>query len=165
MNVRAFKSGMISSITNGALVPLNYGLGRMAPNAATVGPAGSIVGALNGKLESVKENGEEVIVSGWAVDTLADGAGVSPVTILASVDYKQVFAALAMGNRPDLPKAGVAPDPYHGFSFALPQAASKELLSPGKHIIVVKAIGTPSSAIPKLLPGGSFKRCNDGKCE
>ena len=166
VNVRAFKSGMLGSITNGALVPLNYGLGRMAPNAADAGPGGAAIGKLNGNLDSVVKNiaSGEVIVSGWAVDTLASGGGTSPVTIVASVDYKPTLAVLATQNRPDLPKAGVAPDPYHGFTLTLPEAASKKLLSAGEHILIVKAIGTPSSAVPKLLPGVSFKRCIDGKC-
>ena len=62
---------MLSSITNGALVPLNYGLGRMAPGAGKVGPAGHAVGALNGRLDAVTVGPSGVVtVSGWAVDTL-----------------------------------------------------------------------------------------------
>merc|ERR1711871_341230 len=160
VNVRAFKAGMVSSVTNGALIPLNYGLGRMAPNAGDAGPGGVVVGALNGNLDSVERISEsdEVAISGWAVDTLSDGEGLSPVTIVVSVDYKPCAAVLAAEDRPDSPKAGVAPDPYHGFSLTLPAAASKDLLSSGEHILIVKAIGTPSSPFPKLLPGISMKK-------
>ena len=48
VNVRAFKQGFVASVTNGALVELNYGLGRMAPGAGAVGPGGHAVGFLNG---------------------------------------------------------------------------------------------------------------------
>ena len=166
VNVRAFKSGMLSSITNGALVPLNYGLGRMAPGAGKVGPAGHAVGALNGRLDAVTVGPSGVVtVSGWAVDTLGKGAGTAPVTVLVSVDYTPIAASLAVGYRPDLPKAGVAPDAYHGFAIELPENASKQLLSPGKHIVIVKAIGTPSTTIPLMLPGASSRRCVDGNCD
>ena len=162
VNVRAFKSGMLSSITNGALVPLNYGLGRMAPGAGNVGPAGHAVGALNGRLDSVTIGPSGVVtVSGWAVDTLGNGAGAAPVTVLVMTTQPlhwqsgigQTYKSWCGARR--VPR----------FAIELLGNASKQLLSPGKHIVIVKAIGTPSTTIPMMLPGASFRRCVDGNCD
>eukprot|EP00756_Hemistasia_phaeocysticola_P062003 Hpha_TRINITY_DN5423_c0_g1::TRINITY_DN5423_c0_g1_i1::g.192524::m.192524 len=51
VNVRGFKDGLTSSITNGALVELNYVLGRMAPGP--LGPGGHKVGGFAGSVDVV----------------------------------------------------------------------------------------------------------------
>ena len=67
--MRAFKPGWTPSVTNGAVVELNYVLGRMAPAAARLVP----IGQIQGKLDSfaLLESASNVTLRGWAVDTLS----------------------------------------------------------------------------------------------
>ena len=170
VNVRAFKPGMVASMTNGALVELNYGFGRMAPGAAQLGPGGKPVGALGGKLEALEKNNDgngsasTWSLSGWAVDTALPRGGWDPVTVTAFVDEAPVAAALASESRPDLVKAGVAPNPLHGFHVALPAAAAAQLLSAGRHTATVRVAGSPSAVVARALPETGVVVCVDGKC-
>ena len=119
---------------------------------------------LGGKLEVVQlHGGASASCTGWAVDTLLPGGGVGPVTILLSVDAAPVASVLATVDRPDLPKAGVAPNAAHGFSVALPAAAARALQGPGRHVLTAKAIGSPSCSFPRPLPETSQLCVCDGK--
>jgi hypothetical protein len=157
VNMRAWKDGYTPSVTNGAVVELNYVLGREAPAASRLLPEGH----LNGKLDSHTLSATNVTVHGWAVDTLA-AKGAAPVTIVASVDGAAVMSFLANQPRPDLVAWGVAPDPLHGFTASLPAAAAAMLMGAGKHSVSVVAVGTPSTQQPTALPGGSEVLMCDG---
>ena len=65
-------------------------------------------------------------VAGWAVDPLLDG-GRTPVNVSILIDGEVVVTGLADHPRPDLVKAGVAPDPKHGFTIALPASVAAKL--------------------------------------
>ena len=68
-------------------------------------------------------------VSGWAVSPALAG-GRTPVVVSILVDGKAVASALANHSRPDLVKAGVAPDPLHGFAITLPPSVAAQLGAP-----------------------------------
>ena len=160
VNMRAFKPGWTPSVTNGAVVELNYVLGRMAPAASRLVP----IGQIQGKLDNFAlESASNVTLRGWAVDTLSPKRGEGPVTIVASVDGAPAASVLANDPRPDLVPAGVAPDPAHGFSITLPPAAAAKLMAPGKHVAQVRAVGTPSASVPTALSEGSELLVCDGK--
>jgi hypothetical protein len=157
VNMRAWKDGYTPSVTNGAVVELNYVLGREAPAASRLVP----VGQLNGKLDGHTLSKTNVTLNGWCVDTLA-AKGVAPVTIVISVDGAAVMSLLANEPRPDLVTAGVAPSPLHGFTASLPVTAAATLMSVGKHSVSVAAVGTPSTQQPTALPQGSEVLVCDG---
>lgn len=157
INVRGFKTGMLPSVTNGLILELNYGMGRMAHTAH---PGN---GHANGMLDSVRvESRAAVLVSGWVVDT-AHAAGWSPVAVVVRVDDEPVAAAVANEPRPDLPKAKVAPNAEHGFSIHLNTNVSARLSS-GSHSISVAAVGSPSTEQPFLLRGSPICVCNGAIC-
>ena len=157
VNMRAFKYGMVPSVTNGAVLELNYVLGREAPH---------LTGGLYGKADHVVlASSTNVTVSGWVVDTLLPKMGVPPATAVVSVDGQAVASVLANTPRPDLVEAGVAPNPEHGFSLELPAAAASTLMGEGKHVLEVRCIGTPSCATPSVLSEGStFWVCSGKTC-
>ena len=164
VNLRAFKTGMTASVTNGAVVELDFSLARAGPGAGGVGPNGARVGALGGNFESVQlHGGANASCAGWAVDTLLPGGGVGPVTVVLSVDHAPVAAVLAVGPRPDLPAAGVAPNAAHGFIVQLPAEAARTLQSAGRHVLEAKAVGTPSTEFPRPLPEKAQIFVCDGK--
>lgn len=144
VNMRAFKAGMRPSVTNGAILELSYVLGRMAPYK---------IGALNGVLDGV--NLSAAIVRGWVVDTALPNGGIGSVAVSVYINNTVVAACLANEARPELPKAGVAPNPEHGFTCTLPSTILG-VLQNGSHIIEVMAIGSPSSEQPSRLRGGSL---------
>ena len=83
-----------------------------AAAASATPPAGPIQGALD---SVTPELDGTVGVQGWAVDHAGPGGGRTPIAVGVAVDGKIVYSALANTNRPGLVKAGVAPDPDHGF--------------------------------------------------
>ncbi len=91
-----------------------------------------------GHLDFASENS----VYGWAYDS---DAGSAPLTVHIYVDNVPTVALVANQRRDDLLSAGVAPDPFHGFSWA-PQG-----LSSGTHIIRAFAINIPQGFNPELL--------------
>jgi hypothetical protein len=164
VNLRAFKPGMHASVTNGAVVELNYGFGREAVNASKAGPSGMALGCLEGTLDGVDFGDDgSVSVRGWAVDPLLPRGGWGPATVVVSVDFAAAAAAVALLPRPDLVKAGVAPNPDHGFELVLPAAVAKVLTGPGRHVVGVKAVGSPSALMPRPLPMVSEIFICDGK--
>ena len=162
VNVKAWKDGMVPSITNGALVELNYGFGRQAPGAGTAGPGGHHTGDLEGNLDGFEAG--DATISGWVVDTALPKNGWAPVAVVASVDGEAVASTLADESRPDLVKAGVAPNAEHGFHVAIPKSAASRLQGSGRHVLVVKAVGSPSSIMPRELTENSRVVCVSGKC-
>ena len=159
INLRAFKSGMIPSITNGALLELNYVLGREAPDAAHRGPgAGTKYFGIGSSLDGANVVDESSIrLNGWVVDCLNQGFGIEPVVIKLSVDFATVQVLIAREPRPDLVTAGVAPDPNHGFDFTL---KNEILLSSGRHVLEIHSIGSKSAASNLL----AHVICIDGSC-
>jgi hypothetical protein len=151
LNVRAFQQGMVASVTNGVIVELNYGLGRMAPHIGRT---------LEGNLDVVYSSySGRVHVRGWVLDLLKDG----PVTIEISVNYIPVASTLANGLRPDL--RPMFPTAQHGFDYELPINVSK-LLQQGRHVVSVRAIGTPSAARPTRLSYRSdWMVCDGDPCD
>ena len=161
VNVRAFKAGMTPSITNGALLELNYILGRQA-TGGPYGPGGAAVGALGGTIDSFDLATRRL--RGWAVDSALAGRGVAPVTVAISVDGVPVASALANEPRPDLISAGVAPNADHGFTVVLAEAAAAPLLRAGRHVLSVRVIGSPSTVVPSRLPERSQVTCASAVC-
>lgn len=165
INVRAFKEGMLPSITNGALIPLNYGFGRMSPDANIVGPNNDICGkGIVGNIDSF--NVSKGSIAGWALDYLSRMGSVSlePVIVRLLLDGDVVGSALSNGYRPDLVHAGVAPDAYHGFSFLLSKAVQTRASS-GSHTLAVQVVGSSSSVVATDLSEKSNVVCQDGKCK
>jgi hypothetical protein len=163
VNMRAFKVGWLPSVTNGAVMELNYGLGRMA--AATERTPWRL-GELRGRLDFHGLDNSNITLRGWVVDPLLPKNGSMPVTVVISVDGRPVLSQLANEPRPDLVTAGVAPDPEHGFVACLPKSATTALMGPGKHVLDVHAIGGPNCPSPARLPEFSEVMVCDGKlCE
>ena len=142
---------------------LNYGFGRMAPQAGVAGPGGHAVGALEGTIDWYKP--ASGVVHGWAVDRALAKGGVAPVTVIASVDASDVAATLASESRPDLVRAGVAPNAEHGFSLTLPAEAREALLGKGRHVLDVRIVGSPGTVVPRSLTEKSQVVCVDGVCK
>jgi hypothetical protein len=119
VNMRAFKPGLVPSVTNGAVMELNYVLGREAPHhvgglsgkadhvevtAAVSAPFRSLVWRLMTEIPlchgcSCQEmlrvetaHQGAVMVGGWVVDSLLPMEGVAPVTITVSVDDAAVVS-------------------------------------------------------------------------
>ena len=162
VNMRAFKEGHVASVTNGAVVELNYGLGR---GASKLGLVALGMMHLSGKLDASTVAPDNITFKGWAVDALLPGAGMGAVTVVVSVDGKAVHSMLANDVRQDLVVAKVAPNAEHGFHCdnCLPFAAKARMLSKGKHVLEVRATGTPSTPFPKLLSEGSQLLLCDGE--
>ena len=154
-NARAFKAGSRPSVTNGAVLELDYILGREAhvpskPHAA-------------GVLDGVFHLSAEPAIRGWAVDTALPRGGLRPVAVQVSVDSYPVSAVLAAARRPDLVPAGVAPNAEHGFNCTLPPEVAVRLQH-GKHTIDVHVIGSPSSEQPWPLEGSPICVCDGLIC-
>ena len=161
--MRAFKDGYVPSVTNGAIMELNYGLGRESPQESRT-PFNT--GSLRGKADAIHLGTDNVNVSGWAVDPLLPQGGKSPITIVISVDGVAAVSVLANHPRHDLVAAGVATNPEHGFSTVLPAQAAHTLLSEGRHVLAAMAIGGPNCPTPTGLPQGYEIAVCDGKlCE
>ena len=116
INLRAFKSGMIPSITNGALLELNYVLGREASDSSARGPgAGTKYIGIGSSLDGVNVIDESSIrLNGWVVDRMNRGFGIEPVVLKLSVDFSMVQVVIANEPRSDLVVAGT-----FFFSFSL----------------------------------------------
>ena len=165
INVRAFKAGLLPSITNGALIPLNYGLGRQAPNAGLVGPNNAITGrGVAGTVDSFDSSSRTL--TGWGIDYLAGESGESgdarPVMVQVRLDDDVIGVTLANVNRSDLVPAGVAPDPLHGFQYVLTDKDESRLMQEGVHVLSAVVVGSPSSVVPTELPG--VVECRRGVC-
>ena len=114
------------------------------------GPAASCTGSgMRGDFERVVVNASSGAVSvlGWVVDPLLRGSGVPPVAVRVLIDGVAAATAVADVFRPDLVKAGVAPNPQHGFAVLL-DAAATTLLQHGTHRLAVAA----TSAAPGCGP-------------
>eukprot|EP00730_Choanoeca_flexa_P006540 TRINITY_DN12170_c0_g1_i12.p3 TRINITY_DN12170_c0_g1~~TRINITY_DN12170_c0_g1_i12.p3 ORF type:complete len:157 (+),score=34.56 TRINITY_DN12170_c0_g1_i12:1911-2381(+) len=132
-NVRAFHTAMSPSVTNTMIVERSIYRPR---NAQVVGVRSS--------LDVVTLTSTSGTVYGWALDTGMQGGGLPPVMVRITVDLKPVATVLASDSRPDLVKAGVAPNAEHGFTVQLPSDAVA-LLQHGKHLIEAFVTDSPSS--------------------
>merc|ERR1719201_2619733 len=164
VNIKAFKDGMIPSITNGALVELNYVFGRQAPNSSVLGPGGHPVGALVGRIDPDGWTADTSTVTGWVVDTALPRGGWGPVAVVIFLDGEPVGSTLASNPRPDLVKAGLAPNPNHGFDFELDKEHARRLMGSGRHVLTAKAVGSPGSVLPRPLNQKGTIVCVGGNC-
>ena len=55
------------------------------------------------------------------MDPALQGGGVPPVHVMVTLDAAPVLTVLANLDRPDLVKAKVAPNPFHGFDAQFPE--------------------------------------------
>eukprot|EP00041_Stephanoeca_diplocostata_P020796 m.472764 g.472764 ORF g.472764 m.472764 type:complete len:677 (+) comp21663_c0_seq3:135-2165(+) len=86
-----------------------------------------------------------VIVNGWVVDKALSGGGIPPVMVNVYLDGQLVISShVANLSRPDLVKAGVAPNPDHGFVAKLGGSTGAKALH-GHHVISVVAVGCGAS--------------------
>ena len=109
---------------------------------------GFVAGAPNrGHCDPCAQGGQ-TILTGWAVDPSLAGGGLPPVTVKFSIDGQPpTLTALADFPRPDLVKAGVAPNANHGFQFTLPAAEAQRLRQGGAHTITA-SVGNVRIASP-----------------
>jgi hypothetical protein len=103
--------------------------------------------ALRGDMEVVDSNH----IEGWVYNPLAAN---ERLVVQLSVDDRFVATARAEGRRDDLVAAGLARDPYHGFSFTL--ADSK--FSRGRHRAQVYVVHKTTRGARTLLPISKEKR-------
>jgi hypothetical protein len=118
--------------------------------AATLAPS-MATDAIRGSLDNIvpragsrcqPECGSAALsVSGWAVDPQLDG-GRSPVNVSVLLDGKVIAVGTADLPRPDLVKAGVAPDPKHGFVILLPGQAVQQLGTPNQRHALEARVGS-----------------------
>ena len=116
-----------------------------------LGPGAGCTGPMRGLLEQVVMDDGGARVSGWLVDSASRG-GRGAVPFRVAVDGEAVLEGLANLSRPDLPKAGVAPDPLHGFDVVLPPAAAGKLRKSGVHCVSVLATGKGAGCGPFAWP-------------
>ena len=113
INVRGFLAGSLPSITNGIVV-----------ERRRYTPMPSITSSFDALQHSAATG--KTIVAGWVVDTALPGKGLAPVTIKVVVQQGSsaptTYTAMANVSRPDLVKAGMAPNPNHGFTVVIPYA-------------------------------------------
>jgi hypothetical protein len=133
VNVRGFKLGMAPSVTNTMIV-----------ERSMYQPRNAHIRGVRSSMDAVVVNASSGMVEGWALDTSLPGGGVPPVTVRVTVDLKVVAEGTADGYRPDLVTKGVAPNAYHGFQMALPNAAVAALQK-GAHLLDAFVVNTPSS--------------------
>ena len=89
---------------------------------------------------------------------------LEPVIVRLLLDGDVVGSVLSNGYRPDLVRAGVAPDAYHGFSFVLSKAVQTRASS-GSHTLAVQVVGSSSSVVATELSEKSTVVCQDGTCK
>ena len=98
------------------------------------------------------------------MDSALPKRGWAPVVVVAFVDGEAVSSTVADQSRPDLVSAGVAPNPEHGFSLTIPQSAFSRLQSNGRHVLLVRIVGSPSSVVPRELTEKTRVVCVSGRC-
>eukprot|EP00038_Savillea_parva_P011208 m.195897 g.195897 ORF g.195897 m.195897 type:complete len:659 (-) comp19652_c0_seq1:128-2104(-) len=132
-----------------------------------LGPGAGCAGTMRGFFEGVAVTSPtDVAVRGWVVDPLLPNNGSGPVNVRVEVDGVKVMDAVANESRPDVVKAGEAPNPYHGYDVRLPTAAATALLT-GKHRVDVLASGSAPGCGPFAwrlpLNGNGIQCLCDGK--
>ena len=96
-------------------------------------------------------DGKFVAAAGWAMNPTLPGGGIPPVQVKLVVRVGDALpytvTTLANLSRPDLVKAGIVPNPFHGFSvkIALQPALTAALT----------AAATSSSSAPPPTPAAS----------
>ena len=114
------------------------GLLLAQPSAASIMLAGStaIRGSFDGFVTGPPKRGHcnpcspPATLTGWAVDPSLPGGGVPAVTVAFTIDSAPVsppLTVVANQPRPDLVKAGLAPNPNHGFVLVLPAAVARSV--------------------------------------
>jgi hypothetical protein len=122
------------------------------------------LGHMRGVFEALNISPTAAVVHGWVVDPGLPGNGTPPVDIRVVVDGARVLDTVANISRPDLPKAGVAPNADHGFSAVLSADVVKSLQH-GIHRIEVYASGSAALCgkyawqLPDGLPDGKALQC------
>ena len=161
INMRAFHPDMLPSVTNGVVLEDDYGMGRAVHTT---------VRGLGGSFDTVSvtpsssSQAATAVVTGWAVDGALPGGGVPPVTVRITVNRTRAAVVSATVPRPDVVKAGDAPNPDHGFSLQLPSGVAAALAGPGMHYVEAWAFGTPGSLTPWLLPNSPHCVCAGQPC-
>ena len=114
------------------------GLLLARPSAASIMLAGStaIRGSFDGFVTGPPSHGHcnpcspPSTLTGWAVDPLLPGGGVPAVTVAFTIDGAPAsppLTVVANQPRPDLVRAGLAPNPDHGFVLVLPAAVARSV--------------------------------------
>jgi hypothetical protein len=81
-------------------------------------------------------------VEGWAIDRNNKSAHVD---VQLFIDDRFVATAVADRSRADIVAAGFAPDPQHGYSFAIPS------LNAGEHVAIVYVVRAGGNQARKSL--------------
>lgn len=156
INMRTWADGMAPSVTNGIVLEDNYIMGRMAPNPS--------IDQVDGSFDSLAVTATSATAVGWGVDRALRGGGLPPVNVSITINGTEVANVVALVPRPDLPKAGVAPNAAHGFDTALPAAAAAALQRPGRHTVDAWVVGSPGSMVPWRLPSSPKCVCAGASC-
>jgi hypothetical protein len=118
-------------------------------------------GHMRGFFEALDVSPTTAVVHGWVVDPGLSGNGMPPVAIRVTVDGARVLDTTANFSRPDLPKAGVAPNADHGFNAVLSNSIVKSLQH-GTHRVEVFASGSApfcGEYAWQLPPNGKVLQC------
>eukprot|EP01046_Picozoa_sp_COSAG06_P039504 COSAG06_NODE_4679_length_4042_cov_4.646704_2_plen_339_part_00 len=121
------------------LVPLLLTVAARSHAAVVRGSLDGVSGGPVGSKHCVPVCGAlSLSAAGWAVDEeLSNGRGHATVQI--TLDGTVVASGVANLPRPDLVKAGVAPDPNHGFTIPLPAAVVHKLSAPSQKAVSLQA--------------------------
>lgn len=150
VNVKAFHPHLRPSCTNGILLEMNHQY-----------PLPGDGSSMRGSFDTVTITATAVAAGGWAVDPSLPKGGVAPVMVEMRVDSKPVVQMVANISRSDLVKAGVAPNPAHGFNLKAGQNVAASLQH-GRHTVEVLAIDCPGCG-PDGWSCGSPRCVCDGK--
>eukprot|EP00040_Diaphanoeca_grandis_P026108 m.145642 g.145642 ORF g.145642 m.145642 type:complete len:636 (-) comp30448_c5_seq1:263-2170(-) len=114
VNVRGFKQGMLPSITNGVIVERRRYTPRM-----------DNFQVINAHFDMMTNTTSKNVFAakGWAVTNIPTERSAQ-VSIGISVNLGPLVIAVANTSRPDLVKAKIAPDPYHGFEIPITLAST-----------------------------------------
>jgi hypothetical protein len=120
--------------------------------------------AMRGFLEDISITLTDATVTGWVVDPQLAGGGMPAVPVRVTIDGQTVLQAMANVSRPDLKRAGVAPNAEHGLHVSL-GAQSLAMLEHGAHRVEVLASSTTPGCGQYAWPLPPMKSTSQCVCD